>query len=290
MPEPTTTPAPDIETALANVLNQPFSWTKILYTVLIFLACMVVMKVLLTLLERTIVRLKVERSLHTFIKTTIKILLWFLTVVIVAGYVGIPVASMLAVLGVVGLAVSLALQGTLANLAGGIMILVSKPFVVGDYIEANGVGGTVADIGFVYTSMKTVDNKLIFVPNGEIVKEKITNYTSQEQRRVDLKFDVSYDADPERVKGIIREVVGAHPKALFTPEPFVRTASLNESSVSYLLRVWCATEDYWDLHFDLLEQVRAAFDRDGVELTYNHLNIHLMERRAKETEGREGHE
>lgn len=159
------------------------------------------------------------------------------------------------------------------------MILVSKPFVVGDFIEAGGVSGTVDDIGLVYTRMKTIDNKLIFVPNGQISGEKIINYTTQEQRRVDIKFDVSYDADPERVKALIREVVGAHAKALFTPAPFVRTASFNDSSVSYQLRVWCATEDYWDLYYDLLEQVRAAFDQSGIELTYNHLNVHLMDER-----------
>ena len=138
------------------------------------------------------------------------------------------------------------------------------------------VSGTVTEIGLVYTKLKTIDNKSIFIPNGEISGEKIINYNKQEQRRVDLTFTVSYDADPERVKEIMRQVIGAHPKALFTPEPFVRTTSLGESSVGYTLRVWCATQDYWELYYDLLEQVRAAFDREGVELTYNHLNVHIM--------------
>lgn len=275
-PIPTETPAPDITTAVTDLLEQPFSWTKLAYTILVFLACLVVMKVLMSMLDRTITRLKIERSLHTFLKSIFRILLWFLTVLIVWDYIGLPAGALLGVLGVAGLAVSLALQGTLSNLAGGIMILVSKPFVVGDYIEAGGVGGTVADIGLVYTRVKTVDNKLIFVPNGEISKDKIVNYTNQEKRRVDIKFSVSYDADPELVKKVIREVVGAHPKAMFTPEPFVRTASFNDSSVSYQLRVWCATEDYWDLYHDLLEQVRAAFGQNGIDLTYNHLNVHLL--------------
>lgn len=274
---PLESPAPELVDAIADLAKQPFSWSKLLYTVLLFLACLVVMKVLLSLLDRTINRLKVERSLHTFLKSVFRILLWFLTILIVGDYIGLPVGALLGVLGVAGLAVSLALQGTLANLAGGIMILVSKPFVVGDFIEAGGVSGTVDDIGLVYTRMKTIDNKLIFVPNGQISAEKIVNFTHQDQRRVDIKFDVSYDADPEQVKKVIREIVGAHSKALFTPEPFVRTASFNDSSVSYQLRVWCATADYWDLYYDLLEQVRAAFDENGIDLTYNHLNVHIMD-------------
>ena len=274
---PLESPAPELVDAIADLAKQPFSWSKLLYTVLLFLACLVVMKVLLSLLDRTINRLKVERSLHTFLKSVFRILLWFLTILIVGDYIGLPVGALLGVLGVAGLAVSLALQGTLANLAGGIMILVSKPFVVGDFIEAGGVSGTVDDIGLVYTRMKTIDNKLIFVPNGQISAEKIVNFTHQDQRRVDIKFDVSYDADPEQVKKVIREIVGTHPKALFTPEPFVRTASFNDSSVSYQLRVWCATADYWDLYYDLLEQVRAAFDENGIDLTYNHLNVHIMD-------------
>lgn len=262
--------------AIFQFIKEPNFWTRLLYVLLLLAACLIIMKVLLSLTNRAIHRTKLEKSMHTFIKSCVRIFLWFITILIVASYIGIPVDSLIAVLGVIGLAVSLAIQGTLSNLAGGLMVLLSKPFVVGDYIEAGGVGGIVNDIGLVYTKIKTFDNRIIFVPNGEISGEKILNYTSQSQRRVDLKFDVSYEDDPNQVKSIIREVVGVHPKALFTPEPFIRTASLNESSVSYQLRVWCATEDYWDLYYDLLEQIRAAFDQNGISLTYNHLNVHLI--------------
>ena len=241
------------------------------------MACFVGVKVLLRLLERTILRLKVERSLHTFIRSTAKILLWFITILIVGDYIGLPVSALLGVLGVAGLALSLALQGPLSNLAGGIMVLISKPFAVGDFVEAGGLSGTVSDIGLVYTKLTTIDNKIIYVPNGEISGEKIVNYNGQTQRRVDLKFDISYDSDPEKAKQVIQEVVGAHPKALFTPAPFARVSAYNESSVSVTVRVWCATEDYWDLYFDLLEQIRVSFDRNGIELTYNHLNVHIVD-------------
>ncbi|MGN8967250.1 mechanosensitive ion channel family protein [Intestinimonas sp. HCP28S3_D6] len=274
LPTATTTPEETVE--VFEQVARGMTLTKALYCILLFLACMAVMKVVLTLIDRTMTRLNVEPTVHKFTHSCLKVLLWIITGLIVAAYLDFPVNSLVTVLGVIGVALSLSLQGSLSNLAGGITVMASRPFAVGDYVEAGGVSGTVNEIGLVYTKLKTIDNKIIFIPNGEISGEKIINYNKQEQRRVDLTFTVSYDADPEQVKEIMRQVIGAHPKALFTPEPFVRTTALGESSVSYTLRAWCATEDYWDLYYDLLEQVRAAFDREGVELTYNHLNVHIM--------------
>ena len=274
LPTATTTPEETVE--VFEQVARGLTPTKALYGVLLFLGCMAVMKVILSLIDRTMTRLKVEPTVHKFTHSCLKVLMWIITGLVVAGYLEFPVNSLVTVLGVIGVALSLSLQGSLSNLAGGIMVMVSRPFAVGDYVEAGSVSGTVIEIGLVYTRLKTIDNKIIFIPNGEISGERIINYNKQEQRRVDLTFTVSYDADPERVKEIMRQVIGAHPKALFTPEPFVRTTSLGESSVGYTLRVWCPTEDYWDLYYDLLEQIRAAFDREGIELTYNHLNVHIM--------------
>lgn len=274
LPTATTTPEETVE--VFEQVARGLTPTKALYGVLLFLGCMAVMKVILSLIDRTMTRLKVEPTVHKFTHSCLKVLMWIITGLVVAGYLEFPVNSLVTVLGVIGVALSLSLQGSLSNLAGGIMVMVSRPFAVGDYVEAGSVSGTVIEIGLVYTRLKTIDNKIIFIPNGEISGERIINYNKQEQRRVDLTFTVSYNADPERVKEIMRQVIGAHPKALFTPEPFVRTTSLGESSVGYTLRVWCATQDYWDLYYDLLEQIRAAFDREGVELTYRHLNVHIM--------------
>ena len=273
---PTSSATPEETVEVFEQVARGMTLTKALYGVLLFLACMAVMKVVLSFIDRTMTRLKVEPTVHKFTHSCLKVLMWVVTGLIVAAYLNFPVNSLVTVLGVIGVALSLSLQGSLSNLAGGITVMATRPFAVVDYVEAGGVSGTVNEIGLVYTKLKTIDNKIIFIPNGEISGEKIVNYNKQEQRRVDLTFTVSYDDDPERVKEIMRQVIGAHPKALFTPEPFVRTTSLGESSVGYTLRVWCATEDYWDLYYDLLEQVRAAFDREGVELTYNHLNVHIM--------------
>ena len=273
---PTASATPEETVEAFEQIARGMTWSKALYSVLLFLFCLAVMKTVMTLIDRTMTRLKVEPTVHKFTHSCLKVLMWIITGLVVAGYLEFPVNSLVTVLGVIGVALSLSLQGSLSNLAGGIMVMVSRPFAVGDYVEAGSVSGTVIEIGLVYTKLKTIDNKIIFIPNGEISGERIINYNKQEQRRVDLTFTVSYDADPERVKEIMRQVIGAHPKALFTPEPFVRTTSLGESSVGYTLRVWCATEDYWDLYYDLLEQIRAAFDREGIELTYNHLNVHIM--------------
>ena len=251
---------------------------KILTIALLFIGCMVVMKVILKLVDRAFFRLEVEKSLHTFIHAALRVILWLLTVCIVLDYMGVPMTSLVALLGVLGLAVSLAIQGTLSNLAGGLQILVSKPFKAGDYVEAGGVGGTVKEVGLAYTKLATVDNKVISVPNGQISGEKITNYSTAEQRRVDLVFGVSYHAPPERVIACIRDVIAAHPKALPQPEPFVRMSALKDSAIEYTLRVWCANGDYWDLYFDLLEQIKAAFDQNGIEIPYNQLDVRIIGR------------
>ena len=253
---------------------------KRILTILILLgACMVLMKVLLRLLDRSFRRLEVEKSLHTFVRAALRVVLWLITLCVVLGYMGIEMTSIIAVLSVLGLALSLAIQGALSNLAGGIQLLVSKPFKADDYIEAGAVSGTVVAVGLVYTQLRTIDNKIISIPNGTIAGQTITNYNTQEQRRVELKFGVSYDDSPEKVIACIRSVIAAHPKALSDPEPFVRLTAYLDSSVEYTLRVWALTADYWDLYFDLLEQIGAAFVQEGIDITYNHLNVHVVEKK-----------
>ena len=273
--------SPQVEETVATLLGTPFDMERLLSFALLLAVCLVAIKILMVLLDRLIARLKVERSLHTFLRSGFRFLLWFIAIMILADSQGIPITSLLGMLGIIGLAASLALQGILSNLAGGIMILISKPFVVGDQIEAGGVSGIAHEIGLVYTEIRTFDNKIIFVPNGEISAEQIINYTRQDKRRVDLVFNVSYDADPAQVKGCIQAVIGAHPKALADPAPFARVSGYLDSSVAYTVRVWCATGDYWDVQSDLLEQIKAAFDAEGIELTYNHLEVHLVERRTE---------
>lgn len=258
-------------------LSNAFTWAQVLNAALLFLICAVIMKVVITIADRAMKRLRVEAIVHKFIRSCMKVLMWLVTILLVAAYMNVPVNSLLALLGIVGVALSLALQGILSNLAGGIMVLLSKPFAVGDFVEAGGMSGTVLETGLVYTTLSTVDNKVIYVPNGEISGEKIVNYNAQKQRRVDMQFNISYEDDAELAKKLIHGVVGAHAKALFTPAPFVRVSAYNEGSVSVTLRVWCAAGDYWDLYYDLLEQVRGSLEENGISLSDRHLNVRLKQ-------------
>ena len=252
-----------------------FDWEKTALLVLLLVGCLVIMRILLSLARRAVERTNLDKSAHRFLLSGLKVILWLITVCILLGYLGVPISSLVAVLGVVGLALSLAIQGVLSNLAGGIMLLVSKPFSAGDYVEASGVSGTVTEVGMVYTKFSTVDNKVIAIPNGQLAGEKIINYTAAEKRQLELKFNLSYEADPDTVKACIARVVGVQAMALFSPEPLIRVNDYKESAVEYILRVWCATDDYWPLRYDLLEQIKVEFDKAGVEMTYNHLNVHL---------------
>ena len=280
----TTITPEDAEQTLENVTGffHSLDLRKVLTMLLILAGCLVAMKVVLTLTDRAFRRLDMEKGLRTFIHAALRVVLWLLTLCIVLDYIGVPMTSLVALIGVLGLAVSLAIQGTLSNLAGGIQVLVSQPFKAGDYVEAGGVSGTVQEVGLAYTKLATTDNKVISVPNGQISTEKIINYTTAGQRRVDLTFNASYDDPPEEVKQAIGAVVSAHPLAQFTPEPFIRVNAYRDSSVEYVVRVWCATGDYWTLYHDLLEQVKAAFDRAGFTMPYGQLDVHVIERKEKD--------
>ena len=185
---------------------------------------------------------------------------------------------MIALFSVAGLAVSLALQNTLSNLAGGVMLLVTKPFEVGDFVETNGVSGTVEAIGLAYSKLATVDNKEIFIPNSEISSAKIINYTRLGTRRVDLTFSASYDAPTQTVKKAINEVLAQFPQIMQEPAPVIFLSNYGASSIEYVVRVWTAGADYWDVYFGVMEGVRESFRRNGVEMTYDHLNVHVVEK------------
>ena len=248
----------------------------ILFALLLLVVCLVVKAILLKLLDRALDRLtQVEKSLHTFIRSMANILLWFVTLMVVADALGINASSLLALVGVLGLAVSLSVKDSLSNLAGGLTILGTRPFKVGDYVEIGSNSGTIQEIGLVYTSLTTVDNRRILVPNSVVVDAEVTNYTAETLRRVDLKVTASYDAPVERVKQTIQAVVNAHDLVLSDPPPFARLAEYGDSALEYVVRAWCANADYWTVYHDLLEQIKAAFDREGISIPYPHVEVKL---------------
>ena len=248
----------------------------ILFALLLLVVCLVVKAILLKLLDRALNKLThVEKSLHTFIRSIANILLWFVTLMVVADALGINASSLLALVGVLGLAVSLSVKDSLSNLAGGLTILGTRPFKVGDYVEIGSNSGTIQEIGLVYTSLTTVDNRRILVPNSVVVDAEVTNYTAEPLRRVDLKVTASYDAPVERVKQTIQEVVNAHDLVLSDPPPFARLSEYGDSALEYVVRAWCANADYWTVYHDLLEQIKVACDREGISIPYPHMEVKL---------------
>lgn len=249
---------------------------QILSTILLIIILLAVVKILNRFFSTAIEKLKVGKSLHTFLKSIIRIVLYCIAGLIVADSLNINVSSLVALFSVASLAVSLAIQGTLTNVASGVTILISKPFVVGDYVEIGAVSGTVSDITLLHTHLTTTDNKLIYIPNSDVSAAQITNYTYMDTRRVDLTFNASYDADPEKVKAVLQDVVNHTEGVLQEPKPLIHVMQYQNSSISYVVRVWAKTQDYWDVYFALTEDVKRCFDEAGIEMTYDHLNIHVL--------------
>lgn len=252
---------------------------KVVHVLLLILVGVVVIRVVLKLLDRVLARSKSLKSLSHYIHSVAKISMAFILVLMVAEDVGIHTTSLVAVLSVAGLAVSLALQNTLSNVAGGIMLLVTTPFQVGDYVEADGISGTVHAIDLSYTAILTIDGKEIFVPNSQLSGTKIVNYTVLGRRRVDLNFTASYDAPTATVKQAIGEVLEDIPQIITDPAPEIHLSDYQASSIQYVVRAWTTAADYWTVYYAIQEGVREAFDRHGVEMTYDHLNVHILDRK-----------
>lgn len=278
MPKPESNAVVGALSSIAEQLNRNFmNWETLVAFILLLAGCLLVIRILMAMARRAITRTNLDKTAHRFLLSGLHAILWIFACCILLHYLGVSLTSLVAVLGVVGIALSLAIQGVLSNLAGGIMLLTSHPFSAGDWVEVGSVSGVITDVGLVYTKLSTLDNKIIFIPNGDISSKTIVNYTNAEKRLVELKFSVSYDAPAEVVKSCMARAAGEHPKTLPTPAPMIRTCRFGDSSIEYLLRVWCATEDYWPVYYDLMEQVKDAFDQAGVELTYNHLNVHIKQ-------------
>lgn len=228
------------------------------------------------LLSRQLFKSKLDESLKPFIISAVSVGLKLLLVVSVVGILGIPTASFVAILGSFGLALGLAFQGSLSNLAGGVLLLTMRPFKVGDYIEGAGYSGTVKAIQILYTELVTPDNKMIYIPNGNLSNSGIVNYSVNDTRRVDFTFGVGYEVDNHHVLQTLERIILAHPLILIDPEPFMRLSGHGDSAVEYTVRVWTKAEDYWTVHFDLMEKVKTTFDDEKISIPYPQMDIHAI--------------
>ena len=234
-----------------------------------------IIKMMVNAAGNVMTKRNIDPSLIPFLKSILNIGLKAALFISVAGMVGIEMTSFIAILGAAGLAVGLALQGTLQNFAGGVMILLFKPFKVGDVLEAQGCIGTVREIQIFNTIMATPDNKIIIIPNGSLANSSMTNYSTMDTRRVDLSFGIGYDDDFDKAKDIIKRLIAADARIKNDPAPFVRVGQLADSSVNITTRVWVDAPNYWDVHFDMIENVKRSFDQEKVSFPYPQMDVHL---------------
>lgn len=248
---------------------------KLLIAVLIFVVGFFIIKSITKFVKKSPKLEKMDPGVRTFTASFLSIALYIVLFVTIAAVVGIPIASLLTVLASCGVAIGLALQGALSNFAGGILILLFKPFKVGDYIEASGGEGVVQEITVVYTVILTVDNKRVTIPNGALTNAVIKNYSAEETRRVDLTFNTATGCDIDKTRQVILDVIALHPLALKDPAPFARLSAHKESSLEFTARIWVKSADYWTVYFDMKEAIEVAFAKNGIETPYPQVDVNL---------------
>ncbi len=260
---------------LEFIKNLPYD--KIITAVVLIVVCLAVIKIILFLFDKLVKKVKLNPLICKILRIAVKILLLFVSLIIVLGSFGISVSSLVAALSVVGVAFSLAIQGFLSNVFGGIQIISNQPFHIGDYVDAGGESGIVSEVGLFYTKLDTPDKKLIRIPNSIIANSNITNYSSAANRRVDITVTASYDDDVEKVKAVLLQLVEAHPMVLKGEEldPVVHVNSYNPNDVSYIIRAWSSNDNYWTVYFDIMDSIKPTFDKNGITITYTHVNVHM---------------
>ncbi|CDF21389.1 putative small-conductance mechanosensitive channel [Prevotella sp. CAG:617] len=265
-----------LEKVLQKLIDMGLAAGKnILLAIVVYIAGRFIIKLINRLMLRTFARQKVELSVQTFLKSFINILLTIILIVSVISVLGINTTSIAALLASAGVAVGMALSGNLQNLAGGLIILVFKPYKVGDYIEAQGTQGTVREIQIFHTIVTRPDSTLAYVPNGAMSSGLITNYSRNELRRLDFVVGVDYGVDVSRVEEITRRIVDNNPLVLSDPAPFIAVDALAESSVNVLIRVWSKTTDYWKLYYDLRREIYDTYNREGIDFPFPQQTVHI---------------
>lgn len=271
------------KTSFDKVIDSILSWlsTTGLKLVLGLVVLFIVFKIINFFskkIEKSLTRRHVDKTIESLIVSTFRKGLKFVAFAALLGYIGFETSSIAALVASFGVGLGLALQGSLSNLAGGIIIIFMRPFKIGDYIESNGLSGTVEQIKIFYTYLVTPDNKVIMIPNGSVANGSIINYSQKDTRRVDILFSIAYENDFEKAKDIIRMCIKKIGLSLDSPEPFINVSNHGASSIDITTRVWCKSNDYWTIYWKLLEDVKLAFDEAGISIPYNQLDVHLKEK------------
>lgn len=247
---------------------------SILGAILIYIIGRFIIKQINRLVSKILEKRKLEISVQTFLKSLLSLLLNLILAFAIIAKLGVETTSFAAILASAGVAIGMALSGNLSNFAGGLIILVFKPFKVGDYIDGQNASGTVKEIQIFHTILSTVDNKIIYVPNGSLSSNAIVNYSKQETRRAEWVFGVEYGENFERVKAVLERIIAADERILQTPAPFIGLGSLSASSVDIKVRVWTKSSDYWDVVFDMNRVVYETFNKEGIGFPFPQLTVH----------------
>lgn len=226
--------------------------------------------------KKAMSRGKTDAGVTSFVNSALKICLWIVLLLVVAAQLGLQVNSIIAALGAAAVAIALAVKDSLSNVASGILIIITKPFKVGDYIAVEGLEGTVYKIELMFTTLITADNKNVILPNSRVSANNVVNYTAQETRRLDLNFSISYGDDIQQAKDILKKLIDQDQRVIRREDSVIGVFSQDESGVTLSLKVWCGTADYWDLHYALEEQVKLAFDKAGITIPYPQMDVHLV--------------
>ena len=247
---------------------------RILIAVIVFIVGRFLISMLNRFVGRLMDRRKVDISIKTFVKSLVNILLTILLIISVVGALGVETTSFAALLASAGVAVGMALSGNLQNFAGGLIVLLFKPYKVGDWIESQGVSGTVREIQIFHTILTTADNKVIYIPNGALSSGTVTNYSREDTRRVDWVIGVEYGENYDKVESTVRRIISEDSRILNTPEPFVALHALDASSVNVVIRVWVKSGDYWGVYFDMNKKIYSVFNEEGIDFPFPQLTVH----------------
>lgn len=260
-----------------NMLNAIINGIPtIILAIVVLIIGIIITKLVLKLLSKGLDRTRLDLTVNNFVKQCCKIVLYVLLITIVLSVLGIPATSIITVIGTAGVAIGLALQNSLSNVAGGIMLLINKPFKIGDYILVGGVSGTVRQITILYTRLDSDSNQAIFIPNGQVSGAVVINNNTNGTRRVDMTFSISYEDDYEKARQVILQVLSRNEKILRDPAPTVRMLEHAASSINIVVRPWCKAADYWEVFFSTTEEIRAAFTAAGISIPFDQLDVHVV--------------
>lgn len=266
-----------ISKELSKISIGSLALDKLLSGVFALVVCLLCIWLLMKLTDKALANSKrLDGALRGFIRSVVKAAMWIITGIIVADSLGIPTTSLVALVSIAGLALSLSIQNIMSNLFSGVTLLMAKPFTAGDFVDIGGKAGTIKIVGMFYTVMDTGDNSVISIPNGDVTSSSVINYSKEPMRRVDMRFEASYDAPTAEVKAAIMDAIAADERISAEPAPFIALSAYKSSSIEYLVRIWCQNSDYWSVHYGMNERVRECFAAHGVEMSYEHMNVHIL--------------